>query len=139
MGLIKDYHNIGKYDDVRIKVAKSVRAAAKYSDYSVAHLKDWADFDLEYGSASVEKLDQAFTSVEIRGRYTNYRIEVQEGTHYKLDASSRYAKIRYPDGLTIVKEIRDGNEREIQGFVGDKNQAKIIKARLDYGGIKVRQ
>jgi len=139
LGLIKDYHNIGKYDDVRIKVAKSVRAAAKYSDYTVAHLKDWADFDLEYGSANVEKLDQAFTSVEIRGRYTNYRIEVQEGTQYQLDASTRYANIRYPDEFTVVKEIKDGNEREVQGFVGDKNEAKVIKARLDYGGIKVRQ
>ena len=139
LGLIKDYHNIGKYDDVHIKVAKSVRAAAKYSDYKVEHLMDWADFDLEYGSASVEKLDQAFSSVEIRGRYTNYRIEVQEGTHYQLDAASRYANIRYPDEITIVKEIRDGNEREVQGFVGDKSEAKVIKARLDYGGIKVRQ
>jgi len=139
LGMVKDYHNIGKYDDVHIKVAASVRAAAKYSDYTVVHLKDWADFDLEYGSASVEMLDRAFTALEIRGRYTDYKIEVQEGTHYQLDASSRYANIRYPSEFTIVKEIKDGNDREVQGFVGDKNQAKVIKARLDYGGIKVKQ
>ncbi len=139
LGRVKDYHNIGKYDDVHIKVAASVRAAAKYSDYTVMHLKDWADFDLEYGSASVEMLDRAFTALEIRGRYTNYKIEVQEGAHYQLDASSRYANIRYPSEFTVVKEIKDGNDREVQGFVGDKNQAKVIKARLDYGGIKVKQ
>ncbi len=139
LGMVKDYHNIGKYDDVHIKVAASVRAAAKYSDYTVVHLKDWADFDLEYGSASVEMLDRAFTALEIRGRYTDYKIEVQEGTHYQLDASSRYANIRYPSEFTVVKEIKDGNDREVQGFVGDKNQAKVIKARLDYGGIKVKQ
>lgn len=139
LGMVKDYHNIGKYDDVRIKLATSVRAVAKYSDYTVVHLKDWADFDLEYGSASVERLDRAFTAVEIRGRYTDYKIEVEEGTHYQLDASSRYANIRYPSELTVVKEIKDGQEREVEGFVGDKNQAKVIKARLDYGGIKVRQ
>lgn len=139
LGMVKDYHNIGKYDDVHIKVAKSVRAAAKYSDYTVTHLKDWADFDLEYGSASVEMLDRAFTALEIRGRYTDYKIEVQEGTNYQLDASSRYANIRYPSEMTVVKEIKDGHEREVEGFVGDKNQAKVIKARLNYGGIKVRQ
>jgi len=139
LGMVKDYHNIGKYDDVRIKVAASMRASAKYSDYTVTHLKDWADFDLEYGSATVEMLDRAFTALEIRGRYTNYKIEVQEGTHYQLDASSRYANIRYPSEFIVVKEIEEGNDREVQGFVGDKNQAKVIKARLDYGGIKVRQ
>jgi len=139
LGLVKDYHNIGKYDDVHIKVATSVRAAAKYSDYTVTHLKDWADFDLEYGSATVEMLDRAFTALEIRGRYTDYKIEVQEGTHYRLDASSRYANIRYPSEFIVVKEVKDGSDREVQGFTGDKNQAKIIKARLDYGGIKVKQ
>jgi len=139
LGMVNDYHNIGKYDDVHIKVAASVRAAAKYSDYTVVHLKDWADFDLEYGSASVELLDRAFTALEIRGRYTDYRIEVQEGTHYQLDASSRYANIRYPSEFNVVKEIKDGNDREVKGFVGDKNQAKVIKARLDYGGIKVKE
>ncbi len=139
LGVVKDYHNIGKYDDVHIKLANSVRASAKYSDYTVTHLKDWADFDLEYGSATVEMLDRTFTALEIRGRYTNYKIEVQEGTHYQLDASSRYANIRYPSEFTVVKEIKDGNDREVKGFVGDKNQGKVIKARLDYGGIKVKQ
>jgi len=139
LGTVKDFHNIGKYDEVQIKLANSVRASAKYSDYIVRHLKDWADFDLEYGSASLEMLDRAFTAVEIRGRYTDYKIEVQAGTNYQLDASSRYANIRYPSEFTIVKEIKDGNDREVQGFVGDKNQGKVIKARLNYGGIKVKQ
>lgn len=139
LGMINDYHNVGKYDDVRIKVAASVRASAKYSDYIVTHLKKWADFDLEYGSASVEMLDRAFTELEIRGRYTDYRIEVQEGAQYQLDASSSYANIKYPSEFTVVKEIKDGNDREVKGFMGSENKGKVIKARLNYGGIKVKQ
>ena len=139
LGTINEYHNIGKYDDVQIKTAQSIRAAAKYSDYKVEHLHNWADLDLEYGSASIEELDKAFTALEIRGRYTEYRITVQEGTHYHLDAVTRYAGIRYPSAFNVVYDKEDGPEKEIKGYVGDKSGVKVIKARLNYGGIKVKQ
>jgi len=139
LGNINDYHNVGKYDDIHIKTAKSLRAAAKYSDYTVDHLSDWADLDLEYGSAKIEELSKAFTAIEIRGRYTEYRITVQEGTHYQLDAVTRYAGIRYPSVFNVERDIENGPEKEIKGYVGDKNGGKVIKARLNYGGIKVNQ
>lgn len=139
LGNINDYHNVGKYDDIHIKTARSFRAAAKYSDFVVGHLNDWADLDLEYGSAAINELDKAFTAIEIRGRYTQYSVTVQEGTHYQLDAVTRYAGIRYPSVFKVERHIEKGPDKEVKGYVGDKSGGKVIKARLNYGGIKVNQ
>ncbi|MEM9821218.1 MAG: hypothetical protein AAF985_09110 [Bacteroidota bacterium] len=137
MGSIKGFKNQGKYDNIEIGSAESVRALSKYTDYDIENIAQIADFDLEYGSATIA-MSKEFAEVQILGRYTEYRIHVADGTGYKLDATSKYAGIRYPRDMKIIYEKEKGSAHEVEGFVGDENTGRIIKARLDYGGLKVR-
>lgn len=137
-GNIHHYRNSGKYDHVTVNSALSISAVAKYSDYQIHHLLETADFDLEYGSAKIELLDRNFKEMEVHGRYTDYRVNVQEGTEFKLDAVTRYAGIRYPDNFRIIREYDKGADKEVQGYLGNNDGAKVIRARLNYGGIKVK-
>lgn len=138
IGNIDGLRNTGKYDDIMIKSVRSISATSKYTDYLIGHLIERAEFDLEYGSAKIDLLDGSFKEMDVEGRYTDYRINVEEGTEFKLDAVTRYAGIRYPDNFRVIREKEHGSEREVEGYNGDKNGARVIRARLNYGGIKVK-
>lgn len=137
LGVINNFKNQGKYDNIEITSAKSIRALSKYTDFDVENIEQSADFDLEYGSATIA-MAKNFSDVQVLGRYTEYRIHVEDGTGYKLDATSKYAGIRYPNEMKIIYEKEKGSHHEVEGYIGDENTGRIIKARLDYGGLKVR-
>ncbi|MEM8908678.1 MAG: hypothetical protein AAGD05_12585, partial [Bacteroidota bacterium] len=137
VGQVDHFKNQGKYDNIEIASVGSVRALSKYTDYDIDQIMGSADFDLEYGSATLNMSDD-FSEVQILGRYTEYRIQVPNGTEYKLDAATRYAGVRYPQQMNIVYEKEKGKAHEVEGYIGDEQTGRIIKARLDYGGLKVR-
>lgn len=140
LGDIKDFKNQGKYDHIEIVSAESIRASAKYSDFKVERIIHSADFDLAYGNVVVESLAKNFTEVQLLGRYTQFKIHVQDGANYKLDAVTKYAGVGYPDKMDVVYEKEKGSSVEVEGYMGgNKNTVQVIKARLDYGGIKVRE
>jgi len=139
IGHIKNFRNQGKYDDIEILAAETVRASSKYSDFKVDELVHSADFDLQYGSAAIESLHKDFSEVQMIGRYTEYKVRVEGGANYKLDAVTKYAGLRYPDGMNVVYEKEKGSSHEVEGYMGEKGAGRVIKARLDYGGIKVRE
>jgi len=140
IGVIRDFRNQGKYDHVEIQSAKTIRASAKYSDFKIDEITHSADFDLAYGHVIVESLARNFSEVQILGRYTDFKIDVEDGANYKLDAVTKYAGIRYPEKMDVVYEKEKGSSKEVEGYMGgDKNTGQVIKARLDYGGIKVRE
>ncbi len=140
IGEIKDFKNQGKYDHIEIVSAESIRASAKYSDFKVEKIMHHADFDLAYGNVTVESLAKNFTEVQLLGRYTQFKIHVEDGANYKLDAVTKYAGVGYPDKMDVVYEKEKGSSVEVEGYMGgDKNTVQVIKARLDYGGIKVRE
>jgi hypothetical protein len=51
---------------------------------------------------------------------------------------STYAGISYPSNLEVVREISKSSSQEVEGYAGSKNANTVIKARLNYGGLKVR-
>ena len=140
LGEIKDFKNEGKYDHIEIISAESIRASAKYSDFKIEKIMHHADFDLAYGTVVIESLAKNFTEVQLLGRYTQFKIHVEDGANYKLDAVTKYAGVGYPDKMDVVYEKEKGSSVEVEGYMGkDKNTGQVIKARLDYGGIKVRE
>lgn len=137
IGTVNHFKNQGKYDNIEIASAETIRALSKYTDYDIDHIVSSADFDLQYGSATIA-MSKDFSEVQILGRYTEYRIQVADGTEYRLDAATKYAGVRYPHEMKIIYEKEKGSSHEVEGYIGDENSGKIIKARLDYGGLKVR-
>jgi hypothetical protein len=136
---IQELRNDGKYDNFRIGSAENVVVISKYTTVNVDKLKNLLDLNMEYGGSSVGMLSKDFTNVNLLGRYTDFKIGVEAGTNFKLDATANYAGIAYPAALDVSYEKEKGTSHEVKGQIGKDGSKSVIVARLNYGGLKVRQ
>lgn len=135
---IREFKCDGSYGDVEISHADNIVANSKYTDFAIEKVGDSADFDLQYGGVTIDQIDKGFSKVELVGKYTNYKINVEKGASYVLEAEGTYAGIRYPSNLNVVYEKEKGSSHEVRGNQGGANARSVIKASLSYGGLRVR-
>jgi hypothetical protein len=138
LGTLEDLQLDGKYDNIVIDRVDNLNASSKYTDFRVSVIGNSANLDLEYGSVNIETVERGFGELRLIGRYTDYKLQVEEGASYQLDATADYAGIIYPKGMSITYEKDKGVYHEVEGHMGTKNARSVIKARLDYGGLKVK-
>jgi len=139
LGDIRRFNCQSRYGNVEIGDAESVVAVGKYTDFKIDRLGDNGDFDLQYGGLEVSKLAKGFSTVNLTGKYSDFKIYVAEGASFMLDAASDYAGIAYPAGLSVTYEKEKGTSHEVKGHAGTSGARSVIKANLSYGGLKVRQ
>jgi hypothetical protein len=128
-----------RYGNFDIGSAEGIAAVSRYTDYKVGRLTDKGDFDLQYGGLRIDRLAKGFSNINLLGKYSDFKIGVEEGASYVLDAASNYAGISYPEGLNVTFEKDKGSSHEVKGHKGTQNARSIIKANLSYGGLKVMQ
>ncbi len=137
LGKLEELKNEGKYDHFEIENINLINANSKYSDFNVEKLKKEGDFSLEYGNVVIDALLKNFTALRLDGRYADFKINIEEGTNFALDVVAHYAGVKYPMGLEITYEKEKGSSHEVQGYKGSAG-ASPIKARINYGGLKIR-
>lgn len=138
MGKIHRFNCESRYGNVEIGEAESVIANSRYTDYKVEKLNEGADFDIEYGGLKVNKLAKGFSNVNLKGKYSDFKIYVEPGASFTLDGNTNYAGIAYPTDMNVEYEKEKGTSHEVRGHVGTQGARSSIKADLDYGGLRVR-
>lgn len=128
-----------RYGNVEIGDVESIVAVSRYTDYKIGRLSDKGDFDLQYGGLKVDHLAKGFSAINMLGKYSDFKIDVEEGASYIFDAATNYAGITYPEGLNVTYEKDKGTSHEVKGHKGTQNARSVIKASLNYGGLKVKQ
>ena len=128
-----------KYGNVTIGSAESIKASGQYTDYKIDRLRDNGDFDLMYGGLRIENVSKGFSKINLVGKYSDFKIGVEDGASYTLDASASFAGIAYPTGLVVTYEKEKGTSHEVKGHAGTQNARSAIRASLNYGGLKVKQ
>ena len=134
---IDEFSYSGKYDNIEIESLREIIASAKYTDIKIEELKGAGEFDLQYGGVIIDKLMAGFTRLMLEGRYTDFKVRMDGNAAFQLDGQAEYAHINYPDNFQATHEKEKGSYREVRGYRGNKN-AGMIKARLDYGGLRIR-
>ena len=137
LGSLQELKNEGKYDNFEIDNINIINATSRYSDFVIEKLAKEGAFSLEYGNVVIGALLKNFTSLRLDGKYTDFKITVEEGTNYSLDVVGHYADVKYPSGLEVTYEKEKGTSHEVKAYKGSKSAGQI-KARVDYGGIKIR-
>ncbi|MEO1711730.1 MAG: hypothetical protein AAFU60_00135, partial [Bacteroidota bacterium] len=135
IGKLASYKGQGKYDNIVIEQIDDLSAISKYSDFQIENITNSLDLDLQYGEVNVEQLSRGFSEVRLVGRYTDYKMGVENGASYQLEATADYAGISYPSEMNITYEKDNGTFHEVEGHMGTENARSVIKVRLDYGGL----
>jgi len=138
LGEISKLNNHASFGTVEIGNIEDLSAYARYTDYKVIQISNSADLDLEYGGARLEKILKGFSEIRLNGRYTDYKVQVEEGANYQLEAAAKYAGILYPSSLKVTYEKEQPTYHEVTGHNGVANARSLIKVRLDYGGLKMQ-
>jgi hypothetical protein len=137
LGELKELSNEGKYDHFEIERANHISAYSKYTDFKIEELYSEGAFELSYGGLAIESLKKGFKVVSMDCEYTDCKIYLDDNTAFQLDAISDYASIKYPGDMEVTVEKTKNSNQEVKGYRGNAS-AGMIKARLRYGGLKVR-
>lgn len=122
-----------EYSDIRIENANDIKAKNRYSDMKIANMTQKLNVDAKYSpltaTVSAKKPD-----VYIKGRYSDVKLNVNEGSVFKYDVRATYGDIICGDVMgTNAGKISEGR---IVGKHGDGG-AGNIKAELEYGDFRI--
>ncbi len=138
IGDVNEFKNTGKYDNFEIRYANIVEATSKYTEFEIDELATSAKLDLRYGNATIGGIAPGFASIRLDGDYTDFKLEFQEGADYHFDLAGDYTTIRYPKEADIEFEREEDQEHVVKGVKGNKNSKSLLKARLSYGGLRIK-
>lgn len=139
IGEIAEFTNTGKYDNFEIAFADEVNVNTKYSHLRLKKVGAKLDLNMEYGDAIIGQVERGFTKITLDGRHTDFKLGMERGSAFQIDAAASYAGIRYPKDLTVTYEVEKGSKHQVKGHLGQGNTPKIVKARLSYGGLRIDQ
>jgi hypothetical protein len=139
LGKVGQLQCTSKYGSILIGSANSIKATGQYTDINVDKLKGNGDFDLLYGGLRIENVSKGFEKINLVGKYSDFKIGIENGASYTLDANASFAGIAYPDGLVVTYEQEKGTSHQVKGHTGNQNSRSAIKASLNYGGLKLKQ
>ncbi len=128
----------GRYSDLEIEQVRRIEAVARYTDFRIETLTGSATFDLQYGNLAIDRIARGFGEVDVRSRYTDVRLQVEPGASYRLEAQCRYAPLRLPEDIELREDHEQPTTREVKGFAGTAGARSIIRAELEYGGLRIR-
>lgn len=138
LGTLSKLNSRANFGSVEISRIEDLSSFSRYTDFKVGEVSNSAELDLEYGGARMEKILKGFSEIRLNGRYTDFKIQVEEGANYQLEAAGKYAGILYPSSLKVTYEKEQPTYHEVSGHNGVPNSRSVIKARLDYGGLKMQ-
>lgn len=139
IGVVKEFNNRGKYDNIKITKADNIIVVSKFSDFDIDEVQRSANFEMTNGSVVIKEVAQGFSDVLMIGEQTDFKIQVEEGTDYKMNATARYTNLKFPKTYNVVSEADKGSEKKVEFYVGKKiNPYSYIKAKVTYGDLSVK-
>jgi hypothetical protein len=127
-----------KYDHIEINSVKNFVAEGGYTGFELGSVGGKLDIDTGYGSIKVEDLMKDFDLVDIRAKYCQVRLDVDEAAAYKLNINTSYGGITFnEDNAEIINRIYDNNRKSVEAVVGGKSSESEIKINTSYGSVRV--
>ncbi len=134
IGTIREFRNEGAFDNINVDVGETVLINSRYSNCEIGKVEKSLDLALDNCGAVVKEVSKRFTKINLIGEYSDFRIGLEKGAVYQLDAEADYAGIGYPKALMVTYEKEKASIHEVKGHMG-QNSGPVIKARIRYGAL----
>jgi len=134
VGEVREFKNTGRYDNIAINYADKVEVISQITDVKVEKIGQRADFDLNYGEASISSVAKGFSELILIGDYVDFAISVEPGASYKLNASTNQSGLYLPKELIIISHKGKSKNQDIEGYIGTTRDPKgSIKVQVSNG------
>ena len=131
--------NTGEFDNIEIETADEISVNSTLSNLYVERVNKSLQLQVDSSSVKIISIGRHFNAVDITGSFTDFRLGVEDGTAFQMDAIADFAGIRYPRALNVTYEREAGTNHEIRGHVGASKAPRVIRARVNYGALRVVQ
>lgn len=129
-----------EYSNFTIAQVEDVFMDAAYTSVKVGELKNKLAVDLSYNTCVVEKVMRGFDRIAFDGSHANLKLGIEKGSSYQLNASGKYANVRYDEeGMDIKKDDQRSGSFELIGSKGSTNARSRIDVELSYGSLNIRE
>lgn len=131
--------NTGGFDNIEIELAEEVAVNSTLTELYVERVNKSLQLQVDSSGVKVASIGRYFNTVDISGSFTDFRLGIEEGASFRMDAVADFAGIRYPRALNITYEREAGANHEVRGHVGTSKASRILRARVNYGALRVAQ
>lgn len=139
LAAVQELRNTGNYDNFDIRSASAVYMNTRYSNLKLEHLHQAIDLTMAYSSLVIQKVARSFSQVNLVGKYSDFKLNLEPGADARVEATGSYAGIGYPTNMTVSYEKEQSQSKEVRGHIGTSSSKGLIKAQLSYGNLKLRQ
>jgi hypothetical protein len=141
---VVNIHKVGKLklqsvgDKIYITEAVSIQGSSQLSTIETTGLSKSFIIDAEYGSISINKINTAFTSIQIDSKFSGLTLGFEKGSNFTFDTQSEYGSITLPKkNIAVTSDIETQNTRSMKGSVGT-NGKSLLKIRSTYGNTDIK-
>ncbi len=139
LGRVGRFVNSGEFDNIEIESAAEVAIDSRLSELYIERVNRSLRLRVDSSGVRVVTIGRSFNDVDVTGSFTDFRLGVEEGASYQMDAVADFAGIRYPRTMNITYEREAGTNHEVRGHVGASKASRLLRARVSYGALKVAQ
>lgn len=127
-----------KYDTYEIGKLNNFITTAGYGHFTISELSGKLQVDTKYTDVIVDKISAGFESIKVTNSYGTYKLAIDPGSSYKLNAYGKYCEIVYPQAGARVNRFDENSEMKVNGIIGGNgNPAAEVSVNSHYGNIRL--
>ena len=127
-----------KYGNLEIDKVSSIVGGSKYGGIKIDDLTKVLDLEIKYGGGlRVRNISKNFERIVVDAEYATSELAFESGSSAKIEAQTRYGKVRYDSGDFDFNYVNTSNNAsEYRGKIGKvANPESVVKLYASYGSI----
>ncbi len=120
--------------------SSAVDSKSRFSDIDIQRIEQSLNLDIQYGKCDVHEMPADFTSVNIRNKYGNVSIGMNELAKYSIEADLKFCNLDFPEEKAKFSyRSTSPTEKSYKGTIGgSENPVGKIVVRSEFGNISLK-
>ncbi len=131
----------GSFEGGKLDMENSsvIDSKSRFSDLSITHIEKSLSLDIQYGSCDVEEMSADFTAINVKNKYANINIGINDAASYILDASLKFCDLDFPeDNANITQKIVTNTSKSYHGTIGKTSSpAAKVNVTSEFGNVSL--
>ncbi|MDT0650743.1 hypothetical protein [Autumnicola edwardsiae] len=123
------------YGSITIEKVRELSGNGDYLSTKIGRVFTSLVLDLDYGSASIEKLVQGTREVNIDTDYTGVKIGYDAAQAFDFTIKTSYGDVKGIDAFEVNKRNESGTSKSFQGYHLSNNSGNTVNISTSYGSV----
>lgn len=128
----------GKLD---MEKSSTVESKSKFTDIEVGRIDQSLNLDIQYGNCDIGEIPAGFTLINIRNRYGNVTVNIDDNAQYALDADMSFCDLDFPEKESkLTYRSTTHTTKQFRGWVRSADQSASSKVMVNsaYGNVRLK-